>query len=272
VTTYQLITENKLSLLKELLRKMGSALIAYSGGVDSTFLLKIASDVLGNNVMAVTARSETYPSHDLKDVISIVSILGVKHRFIDTYELTNPLFYENPPERCYYCKKELFSKLRVLAEEEGYRYVLDGSNTDDLKDFRPGMKAGEEFGIRSPLKEAGLTKDEIRSLSKKIGLPTWDKLPSPCFSTRFPYGERITKEALRMVEEAEAFIKGLGFDQVRVRHYGDIAKIEVERNNIDRFLKEGLKAIERLKSLGYSYICIDLEGYRPGSMNEVLKG
>lgn len=263
--------EHKFAHLKTILKDMKSILIAYSGGVDSTLLLKTASEVLGDRVLAVTARSETYPFSEIENVKDIISSLGVKHRFIDTHELENPSFFDNPPERCYFCKKELFSKLIIIAEEEGYNFVLDGSNIDDLKDFRPGMKAAEEFGIRSPLRESGFTKGEIRNLSLQLGIPTWDKPATPCLSSRFPYGMRITRELLKMVEEAEAFIRGLGYNQVRVRHYGDIAKIEIEKNDIDRFMGDGIKAIERLRKIGYSYVCLDLRGYRSGSMNDALK-
>jgi len=246
-------------------------LIAYSGGVDSTFLLRVASDLLGNNVMAVTARSETYPSHDLKTVLEIVSMLGVKHRFIDTDELDDPSFFENPPDRCYHCKKGLFLKLKTIAKAEGYRHVIDGSNRDDMEDFRPGIKAAEELGIRSPLKEAGLTKKDIRTLSMQMGLKTWDRPSSPCLSSRFPYGEKITRESLKMVEEAESFIRALGYQQVRVRHHREIARIEIEKKDMERFMRDRQKVIERLKVIGYPYVCLDLEGYRAGSMNEVLK-
>ncbi|HID95289.1 MAG TPA: ATP-dependent sacrificial sulfur transferase LarE [Candidatus Latescibacteria bacterium] len=264
----------KLQRLKSILSDMGSVLVAYSGGVDSTFLLKVASDVLGDRVIAVTASSETYPSRELKEARENARMLGVRHLVINTSELDDPDFASNPPERCYYCKKELFSKLFKLAEQHGLNYVADGSNYDDINDFRPGMRAASEFGIRSPLKDAMLTKEEIRVLSKEMDLPTWDKPSFACLSSRFPYGVRITKEKLSRVEHAEEFLARFGIRQLRVRDHGDIARIEVSKDQMHILIDEDIsrEITEGLKSLGYNYVTLDLQGYRTGSMNEPLKG
>jgi len=264
----------KLKSLKKILSEMGSVLIAYSGGVDSTFLLKVALDVLGDKAIAVTARSATYLSRELEEARKNATLLGAKHILIDTNELHDENFVSNPPERCYYCKKELFSRLLALAKQYSLNYVVDGSNYDDIHDFRPGMKAASEFGIRSPLKEAMLTKEEIRKLSKEMNLPTWNKPPSPCLATRFPYGTRITAEELSKVERAEEFLAGLGIEQLRVRVHGNVARIEVLKKDMHIFFdaKISEKIVERFKSLGYTYVTLDLQGYRMGSMNEVLQG
>ncbi len=259
----------KLQRLKEILTKMESVLIAYSGGVDSTFLLKVAKDVLDNGVVAVTATSLTYPSHEMESAKSMAKKLGTRHLTIKTNELSNLRFTDNSSERCYWCKKELFLKLTELAKEYNLNYILDGSNYDDQKDFRPGMKAAEEFSVRSPLKEVGLTKKEIRDFSRKFGLPTWDKPSFACLASRFPYGMKITKENLIKVNKAEVFLRNFGISQVRVRQHNQIARIEVLKDEIPKLLKEGIreKIISKFKELGYTYVTVDLQGYRSGSMN-----
>ena len=264
---------SKLKLLEKILTDMKSVLIAYSGGTDSTFLLKVAANVLDKKAMAVTASSETYTPRELQEARKNAESIGVKHIVVRTNELDDPNFSSNPPERCYYCKKELFTKLFALAKEHGVNYVIDGSNCDDERDFRPGMRAAIESGVRSPLKEAGFTKEEIRALSKEMNLPTWDKPPLPCLSSRFPYGTRITKERIARVAVAEEFLTGLGMRQLRVRDHDNIARIEVPQADMPVFLDEKIskKVLEKFKALGYTYVTLDLQGYRMGSMNETLK-
>jgi len=262
-----------LKFLKNILSEMGGVLIAYSGGVDSTFLLKIASSVLGDRVVAVTATSETYPSRELKGAKKNAKMLGLKHIVINTNELDNENFVSNTPKRCYYCKKTLFSELVKLAKQYKLNYVVDGSNYDDTSDFRPGMRAASEFGVRSPLKEAKFRKTEIRALSKEMDLPTWDKPSHACLSTRFPYGDRITREKLSKVELAEEFLMGFGIKQLRVRIHGNIARIEVLREDMPIFLDRDIskKIVRKFEALGYVYITLDIQGYRMGSMNKQLK-
>ena len=260
--------------LKKILKKMGKVVIAFSGGVDSTFLLKAAKDALGrDNVLAVTATSETYPSSELKEARQLAKKIGVRQVVIRTGEFNDPRFRKNPPQRCYYCKKELFGRIRKIARHEGFKYIADASNYDDRKDFRPGSRAAKEGGVASPLKEARLTKAEIRRLSKGLGLPTWNKPSYACLASRIPYHDTITRRKLGMIGKAEDVLRDkYGFSQVRVRCHGDIARIEVARREIRKFFKGGAAsgAAKRLQKLGFKYVTIDLQGYRSGSMNEVL--
>jgi uncharacterized protein len=267
-------TNKKLEDLKDILVTMKSVLVAYSGGVDSTFLLKVARDVLGEtNVLAVTEMSPVYPSEETEQAKVIAQELGVRHQCIDTQELSNPEFVKNPKERCYWCKKELFADLLKIAAENALHYVLDGTNFDDIGDWRPGMRAAQELGIQSPLKEAQLTKDEIRHFSKELGLPTWDKPSFACLASRFPYGTKITTENLSKIDNAERFLRSFGITQLRVRHHDNIARIEVLEKDLRRLLDTQVRRqiLTHFKELGYTYVTIDLEGYRTGSMNETFQ-
>ena len=258
--------------LKCHIEKMGSLAVAYSGGVDSTFLLKIAHDVLQDRAIAVTARSSTYPEREFKEAVEFTRRTGIKHIIIQSEELEIEGFTNNPPNRCYLCKYELFSKIKEVAEKYNIQYIAEGSNIDDIGDYRPGMRAIKELGIISPLKDVGLGKYAIRKLSKKMGLPTWDKPAFACLASRFPYGEKITKEKLTMVEKAEQYLLKLGFKQVRVRYHGDIARIEVAETERLKFFDLELmdKIYKQFKKIGFAYTALDLKGYRTGSMNEVI--
>lgn len=258
----------KLNKLKKILKAMGSVLVAYSGGVDSVFLLKIAVDVLGNNVLAVTADSPLYSRDELKFSKQKAGQLKVKHKIISLPLLNDKRFLENGPNRCYFCKKELFNRLRAIARKNRLNLVIDGSNVSDRRDFRPGERAMKESNIRSPLREAGLEKEEIRILSKQMGLETYNKPSLACLASRVAYGVRITEDILKRIESAEKFIRSMGFRQVRVRDDGKSVRIEVDKGNICELIADyRLLITDYLKKLGYNYITVDLEGYRPGSMN-----
>ncbi len=251
---------------------MKCAVLAYSGGVDSSLLLRAAAEVMGPRLIAVTAVSETYPPGELEVAKEFARTLGVTHRILRTQELASEEFARNSSERCYFCKKELYGKLKKIAETEGISCILDGSNTDDLDDYRPGRKAAEEFSVRSPLVETGLSKSDVRELARFLNLPSWDKPSLACLSSRIPYGTRITPDIIETVKTAEDHLRVLGLRQVRVRHHGDIARIEIDREAFGQLLSNEAaeKITAALKGLGYTYVCLDLEGYRTGSMNAAL--
>lgn len=272
IAAEELRAETKLDRLREILVSLGSVLVAFSGGVDSSFLLKMALDTLGpKRVLAVTAASETYFPEEVEAARDLAQSLGARHLVITTTELEQEEFATNPPERCYFCKRHLMSELVALARAEGLAAVVDGSNWDDLGDYRPGARAARELGVRSPLQEAGLTKAEIRAFSRQLSLPTWDKPSLACLASRFPYWTRITREELRQVAQAEGFLRRLGFRQLRVRHHGSLARIEVLPEDFPRLLQVAEQVRDRFQELGYVYVTMDLAGYRTGSMNEILR-
>jgi pyridinium-3,5-biscarboxylic acid mononucleotide sulfurtransferase len=263
----------KLANLNGLLRQTSSALVAFSAGVDSTFLLKVAHMVLGERAVALTASSPTAPPGELEAAKEFAANLGCRHIILDSHELANPSFHQNPVNRCFFCKDELYRICRAQADRLEIGAVVDGTNLDDLKDHRPGLKAAKEWGVRHPLVEAEMTKDDIRRHSRELGLPTWDKPSSPCLSSRFPYGTEINLERLKQIAVCELFMKNLRFREFRVRYHGDLARIEVAPNEFDRlFERETREAIiGKFKEVGFSYVSLDLQGYRTGSLNEVLK-
>jgi uncharacterized protein len=265
--------EKKYLKLKSILKELGSVVIGYSGGVDSTLLLKVAVDVLGEKALAVIGKSETYPTQEYIEAVQLAKSIGARFEEIRTEETDNLKFRENPIDRCYYCKTELFNKLNNIAKERGINWIADGSITDDLTDFRPGSKAKREQNVRSPLLEANLSKSEVREISQYLGLPTWDKQSFACLASRFPYGFGITKDALKKIDLAENLLRQLGFKSFRVRHHDDkTARIEVGHDELTRILEPELrkKIISEFKQLGFNYVTLDLQGYRTGSMNEVI--
>ena len=265
--------QEKLDHLKNIIRVMGSTVVAYSGGVDSTFLAATAHDILGELSLAVTASSPSMAPSDLEEAVATARELNLRHRVIQTQELLDPRYTANDPRRCYFCKLELYTWLQPLAAEEGFAWVASGTNMDDLKDFRPGLKAGQEYGIRNPMVEAGLSKDDIRVLSRLRGLSTWDKPAQPCLSSRIPYGAPVSIEALSRIAQAEACLKELGLRQFRVRHHETIARIEVEPEDMMPLLQPGVreKLVSDMRAIGYLYVTLDLAGFRTGNLNAALK-
>lgn len=261
----------KLHHLREILRDMESVVVAYSGGVDSAFLLKVAADTLGEGALAVTAVSPSLAQAELAEAQDVAAEIGARHVLIDSHEVDDPRYLANQANRCYFCKDEVYSLLAAYARDHGYRAVVDGANLDDLKDMRPGRQAAREQGIRSPLVDADFGKADIRAAAHDLGLSVWDKPAMACLSSRIPYGTPITLQNLSQVERAELYLRPLGLSQLRVRHHGDTARIEVAAADIPALLAHRVEIVARLQGLGYTYVTLDLDGYRTGSMNEALK-
>lgn len=265
--------DGQLTRLKELLEEMQRIIVAFSGGVDSTFLLKVAQEVLGEKVLAVTAVSQLTSRQEREDAVEMANRIGATHLMVETDDLADAKFTANPRGKCYHCKKRRFGLLKKLAAEKGVDFVVDGTNRDDFGDYRPGMKAIRELGIRSPLSEAGLGKDDIRRLSRGLGLPTWNKPSAACLASRVPYGHTITAQKLKQIDEGEIFLRRLGIClQVRVRHHGSLARLEVDPPAVGRFMEEATRKqiVDFFKKLGFQFVALDLEGYAMGSLNREL--
>ena len=263
----------KYDRLLDILKELESVIVAFSGGVDSTFLARAAKDALDDKALLVTADSETYPASELEEARRLARHLGMRHLVIETRELDNPEYARNAPNRCFFCKEELFTRLAPLAQREGVAHLAYGANMDDLGDHRPGMEAAKQMRVKAPLIEAEFWKTEIRELSHEFGLPTWDKPSFACLSSRFQYGDGITAEKLRQVDAAEAFVRSLGFRQFRVRHHDRLARLEIARDEMARLWEGRLRdaIVARFRELGYLYVTVDLEGFRSGSANDALK-
>ena len=263
----------KFQRLTQLLGESERLLVAFSAGVDSTFLLKAAHMAIGARAIALTAASPTVPPGELDAAKKFAESLGCRHIVLDSHELTNPSFSQNPVNRCFFCKDELYRISRAEADKLGIKTIVDGTNLDDLKDHRPGLKAADEWGVRHPLVEAEMTKDEIRRYSRELSLPTWDKPSSPCLSSRFPYGTEINLDRLKQVGKCEVFMKQLGFREFRVRYHGDLARIEVSQNEIDRLFDKSIREaiVNKFKEVGFKFVSLDLQGFRSGSLNEALQ-
>ncbi|MDA0768871.1 MAG: ATP-dependent sacrificial sulfur transferase LarE [Chloroflexi bacterium] len=265
-------TEQKMEALKSILKDMGTVIVAYSGGVDSAFLAATANDVLGDKALAVTANSPSLAPSELVEAKELAQRLGLNHRIIETHEVERDDYAKNDPNRCFFCKDELYTYLSSFAKVEGYDFITNGTNVDDLGDFRPGLNAAKQYGVQSPMVDADLTKAEIRELSKGMDLPTWDKPAQACLSSRIPYGTMVTVEALTRIAKAEAFLHDLGIKQLRVRHHDTVARIEVEPQDFLTLSDEDVRkrVVAKFTEIGYSYVTLDLQGFRSGSLNEVL--